>query len=287
VLYTFPISADGSQPLGTLLLDVRSGVLYGTTQYGGAYGWGTVFSLTPTHGGGVWAERVLYSFTGVNGDGGVSNGSLISDAQGALYGTTFTGGGTSTNCLIDSPVSVSGCGTVFKLSPPKSGQTQWRESVLHQFGSAGQNEQNDGVLPLSGLVYDRGALVGTTQQSQGLSCGPWCCYPVYTGCGTVYALMPASNGTWTERILYSFGDFGDGGIPQTNLVVDSRGVLYGSSPGYTGGASIFAWFRPETPALRGRSICWRISARNASAWTATAGFTVRVPVTTPPVLPLI
>ncbi len=50
---------EGYWPCGALILD-GSGNLYGTTSFGGAYGWGIVFELTPKTGG--WTEKVLHSF---------------------------------------------------------------------------------------------------------------------------------------------------------------------------------------------------------------------------------
>ncbi len=47
LLYTFGSQAgDGNTPLGDLVFD-RAGNLYGVTAYGGAYGFGTVFEITP------------------------------------------------------------------------------------------------------------------------------------------------------------------------------------------------------------------------------------------------
>jgi uncharacterized repeat protein (TIGR03803 family) len=47
ILYTFGSQAgDGNTPLGDLVLD-PAGNLYGVTAYGGAYGFGTVFKITP------------------------------------------------------------------------------------------------------------------------------------------------------------------------------------------------------------------------------------------------
>ena len=61
VLYSFNNNdTDGYQPEAGLIVDT-AGNLYGTTDYGGAYGAGTVFELTPTAGGG-WTEKVLHSF---------------------------------------------------------------------------------------------------------------------------------------------------------------------------------------------------------------------------------
>lgn len=46
VLHNFGLGTDGSQPFDGLVFDA-SGNLYGTTSGGGAYGWGTVFEVTP------------------------------------------------------------------------------------------------------------------------------------------------------------------------------------------------------------------------------------------------
>jgi len=46
VLWSFGSAADGAWPFDSLIAD-RNGALYGTTYEGGAYGYGTVFQLTP------------------------------------------------------------------------------------------------------------------------------------------------------------------------------------------------------------------------------------------------
>jgi len=101
VLQSFTGDSDGVAPAASLIMD-KQGNLYGTTVYGGAYGWGTVFKLNPSG-----TETVLYSFTGGN-DGKQPIGGLVMDAANNLYGTTY-GGGASNNCF-------GGCGTVFRLA---------------------------------------------------------------------------------------------------------------------------------------------------------------------------
>ena len=86
---------DGAGPVASLI-DVK-GTLYGTTEYGGAYGDGTVFSIS-TSG----SEHLLHSF-GSGTDGKLPATALI-EMDGTLYGTT-TGGGTYQH------------GTVFGLTP--------------------------------------------------------------------------------------------------------------------------------------------------------------------------
>jgi uncharacterized repeat protein (TIGR03803 family) len=120
VLYNFcslPNCVDGRFPAAGLIAD-NQGALYGTTIGGG--GLGTVFKLTPPQKGqAAWTETVLYSFCSLLGcsDGGIPLAGLIADKQGALYGTTSSGG--------SGPY-----GTVFKLTPPAKGQTAWTDRAL-------------------------------------------------------------------------------------------------------------------------------------------------------------
>ena len=84
------------------------------------------------------------------------------DKSGALYGTT-TSGGSATGCGIgigrteprpDSGIGTVGCGTVYKLTPPRSGAGPWPETVLHRFAGG-----IDGARPESTLLIDgKGAL---------------------------------------------------------------------------------------------------------------------------------
>src|ERR1700686_401911 len=83
-----------------------------------------------------------------------------------------------------------------------SAQVAWpadKEKVLHNFGKG-----KDGVLPEAGLIFDAaGNMYGTTfWGGSHLSCG------YDTACGTIFRLTPSENGTWTEKVLYSFGSEG-------------------------------------------------------------------------------
>jgi len=103
VLHSFS-GSDGSGPYATPVFDT-AGNLYVTTLGGGANGWGTVGMLTP---GVSWTENVLYSFMG-GSDGGTPESSLVLDATGNLYGTTYTNS------------SGTGFGTAFELINSNSG----------------------------------------------------------------------------------------------------------------------------------------------------------------------
>ncbi len=102
VLYSFAGNPDGENPLGPVIVD-SAGNLYGTTYYGGTFGYGTAFKLDT---GGKLTE--LHSFN-ESPDGGHPIGGLIMDSAGNLYGTTSDGGDLSCGFF--------GCGTIFEITP--------------------------------------------------------------------------------------------------------------------------------------------------------------------------
>ena len=194
VVHTFSHTRDGGRPAGSLL-DVN-GMLYGTTQFGGAgscyreagTGCGTVYVLDPKSG----RKKVLYSFRGGSSDGASPNGGLI-DVNGTLYGTTTYGGG---GCAYE------GCGTVYSISPTGT------ETMLHSF-----HGQSDGQWPFAPLLNVNGTLYGTTAYGGG-SCS----------CGTVYSISTGGS----EKILYNFARKDDGDGPWAGLI-DVNGTLYGTT----------------------------------------------------------
>jgi uncharacterized repeat protein (TIGR03803 family) len=195
VLHSFDDS-DGAYPYAGLVID-KSGNLYGTTQYGGQSGYGTVFELSETSSG--WQETVLHSFNG--GDGANPYAGLIIDKLGHLYGTTLDLGDVSACPNTD------GCGTVFELSESSTG---WRETVLHSFNGS------DGANPYAGLVMgNSGSLYGTTYSG-----GQY-------GLGTAFELSKTGSG-WQQTALYSFNG-SDGANPWAGLVIDKSGNLYGTT----------------------------------------------------------
>jgi uncharacterized repeat protein (TIGR03803 family) len=252
ILYSFHGKADGALPSAGLLRDVL-GNLYSTTQLGGdltcdkGLGCGTVFKLsaagketvlhsfadsttdggypvaglirdaegnfygtTPLGGtsnvGTVFKldttgkETVLYSFTGSGPDGASPNAGVIRDAAGNLYGTTVGGGPQN-------------AGTVFKLDAAGN------ETVLYTF--TGGNGGTDGKYPIGGLVRDAaGNLYGTTEIG-GIVNG-----------GTIFKV----DQTGTETVLYRFSTFGDACCPQSTMIRDAAGNLYGAAGGGTSGA---------------------------------------------------
>jgi uncharacterized repeat protein (TIGR03803 family) len=109
------------------------------------------------------------------------------------------------------------CGTIFKLTKDR------KESVLYAFKGG-----SDGSGPFGTLMMDSaGNIYGTTLDG-GSGAG---CDNGSNGCGTVFKLAPDG----TETALYAFQGGADGYFPESNVVMDSNGNLFGS----TGGGGIF------------------------------------------------
>jgi len=110
-LVSFTGGSDGRNPIAGLISDA-SGNLYGVAGTGGnvhlcqGHGCGVLYELSP-NGSGGYTETVLYTFTG-GADGTFPNSTLLMDAAGNLYGTTFLGGDLTCN-------SPYGCGTIFEF----------------------------------------------------------------------------------------------------------------------------------------------------------------------------
>jgi uncharacterized repeat protein (TIGR03803 family) len=82
--------ADGAFPSGGLTA-AANGKLFGTTNSGGTYDYGTVFEIAKTAGGYASTPTTLISFNGTDGAGPYL-ANLIADASGNLFGTTGSGG---------------------------------------------------------------------------------------------------------------------------------------------------------------------------------------------------
>jgi uncharacterized repeat protein (TIGR03803 family) len=197
VLYAFTGGVDGSLPYAGVIFD-PAGNLYGATEFGGLYGKGTVFQLTPS--GGAWTETVLYNFTG-GPDGNDPIGGLAIDEAGNLYGTAADNGDPSAQC-----------GTVFKLSPSNSG---WTFTVLHTFTGG-----KDGCVPGSSLRYGGGYLSGTTVYG-----GP-------SNQGTVFRLQTSGGSYFNAVFALNNGNHPWGGINFGGYGTTYAGGKYGTGNEY-------------------------------------------------------
>jgi len=123
-------------------------------------------------------------------DGARPSSDLIMDASGSLFGVTRFGGANN-------------FGTVFKVSP------RGKEKVLYSFAGG-----SDGGHPVGGLAMDSaGNLYGTTLDGGA------------NDLGTVFKLT--SHGK--KKILHSFASDGDTYAPNSPLIMDADGNLYGTT----------------------------------------------------------
>jgi len=213
-IHDFTGGQDGANPYAGLTMD-RGGNLYGTT-FGGGAGYGTVYKLIHKDSG--WVFNPLYSFegSGSNDGAGPFLGTVTIGPDGTLYGATLLGAGGGCSRFY------SGCGTVFNLKPPPRACTTtlcpWTETVLYRFSGG-----SDGAYPVGDLVFDKagniyGAANGYAESPPGL----------------VYELTQ-SGGTWTKTDLYAFAGGADGEFPESGLIFDLAGNLYGTT--FSGGTN--------------------------------------------------
>jgi len=185
------------EPATSSLIRDAAGNLYGTGEDGNRCGddpCGLVYELSPVEGGG-WTKTVLYNFNGTTAHG--PNG-LVMDAAGNLYGMTFSGG-------------LYGGGTAYELSRGEGGG--WTETVLYNFSSG----SHFGYANYTLWRDAAGNLYGTT-----LDGGTY-------GAGMVFELSSSGGGAWTETVLWSFGNGSDGEYPESGVIMDAAGNLYGTT----------------------------------------------------------
>jgi uncharacterized repeat protein (TIGR03803 family) len=202
-LYAFGGNGDGGAPRGRLVRG-SDGSLYGTTDTGGVYGYGSVFRTTT-----AGAVTVLYAFT-AQADGG-GPGGLTLGRDGAFYGATSYGG--------------NGTGALYKITP-EGGLT-----VLYTFSATSgypKYANSDGAYPSAALIQATdGQFYGTTRSGGA------------NGAGTVFRIT--SKGVLTTLHSFSalsngsYGTNSDGATPRSTLVQARDGGLYGAT--YAGGAN--------------------------------------------------
>ncbi len=181
-------SSEGTQPMAGVILD-GAGRLFGTTYTGGAFKYGTIFSMKVDGS----AFAALHDFSGLSGDGEMPNTPLVLYPDGNLYGTTFSGG-------------TSGFGTVFRVST--SGDA-FRS--LHSFAGGPLEGANPFLCSL--IADSSGTLYGTTWEGGS------------SGFGTVFRM--GLDGA-SFAVLFSFQQAW-GIQPVSPLSADESGSLYGTT----------------------------------------------------------
>ena len=159
LLHTFTGGSDAANPYVGVTVG-SGGVLYGASQYGGTFGGGAVFAVTPpASAGGLWTETVLQSFTFAGRDG-----------QGPVAGIVIRPGGNVCSTAPDGGASDKG--VVFCLQQPASPGGAWTEVVLHSFRGS------DGANPVGALTIGAGKVFYGVTSNGGAS-----------NHGTVYELV--------------------------------------------------------------------------------------------------
>jgi uncharacterized repeat protein (TIGR03803 family) len=240
VLYNFN-SYIAWDAFGALLFDA-AGNIYGTTAQGGD-NYGVLYELSPYNGS--WTFTTLHTFA-KDGTEGRPYAGVISDQAGNLYSTaaytayefTTSGqfrvlhyfkGNDGVNALeqpiLDSAGNLYGTtsdggpggnGTVWELSPGSGG---WTLTTLHSYSGSCNGE----FIGSASMSSDgKGNIYGTDY-----------CGGAY-GWGAIFKLTP-SDGGWTYTSLHDFCAGGypctDGCLPQSNVVFDRVGNLYGTASG--------------------------------------------------------
>ena len=182
--------AAGYSPNGGLVRG-NDGALYGTTSSGGDFGVGAVFRVT-TNG----MLTALASFDYRSGGGMQPKAGLVQGAEGAFYGTTYSGG-------------ISNCGAVFRVKT--NGELTTLASFLN----------TNGAWPSAPLVQGcDGALYGTTAWG-----GPGATNGLF-GLGTIFRIT--TNGVLTTLVAFDWANrMADG----TGLFAGDDCALYATMGG--------------------------------------------------------
>jgi uncharacterized repeat protein (TIGR03803 family) len=224
---------DGYNPQGGLFLDPLNHSLWGTTHDGGL-GLGTIFEINESG-----KELSLYSFTG-QPNGALPQCTLL-NVRGVFYGTTLIGGAYNNGTVFsgsgnvvysfnssefqgpysslglggpaDNPVGTTPTGGDFGQGTVYTFDSSGAFRLLYSFKPSG-----DGKNPGAAVVTDKAGNVYGTTNNGGTS-----------SVGIVYKV----DKTGTETVLHNFTGFSDGACPCANLILDSKGNLYGTAS--TGG----------------------------------------------------
>ncbi|HJS87869.1 MAG TPA: choice-of-anchor tandem repeat GloVer-containing protein [Acetobacteraceae bacterium] len=203
---------DGSTPVAGLIIDA-DGNLLGTTMAGGPGDIGTAFEIAKTDAGYASSPTTLASFNYTYG--AFPQASLITDANGDLFGTTNGGG-------------PSGTGTAFEIAKTDAGYASTPTTLASFNGTNG--------FPAAGLIADAiGNLFGTTHGFMYATLGD------ASGNGTVFEVAKTDSGYSSTPITLASFNGANGAWPDAGLTADANGNLFGTTPrgGAGGDGTVF------------------------------------------------
>ncbi len=245
-LYVFAAGSDGAAPYSALVLS--GSTLYGTAEFGGDYGFGTVFGVN-TNGTGFTS---YYSFTGAS-DGANPYGGLALSGN-TLYGSALHGAYFNDGTLFAIGTNGTGFHVVYTFGDASDGANPYAALIVSgatlygtatQGGNGGSGtafkvntdgtgfqtlqgfaSQGDGGVPYARLVLWSNMVYGTTHEGGSANYG------------TLFAV--STNGTGFTN-LHNFTGGNDGASPYAGLVL-SGNKLYGTTfaGGSSGNGTVFA-----------------------------------------------
>lgn len=233
-LLDFHNTLNGSYGEGSLLL-ASNGNIYGMSNYGGIYDWGTIFSIDTL----TKIVTIIHDFDSI--DGGGPYGSLIQASNGLLYGVTSEGGSFGDGVLFEFDPNTNFLTKKFNFNNVSSGRLPFGSLLQATNGklygmtyAGGANDYgiifeytistnsfvkkldfdytNNGGNPHGDLMQaSNGLIYGVTSQGG------------YDGYGTLFNFDPIAN---TFNTLYDFDDY-SGSYPYGSLIQGANGNLYG------------------------------------------------------------
>jgi uncharacterized repeat protein (TIGR03803 family) len=240
VFGNFDYYNKGGYPRGSLSQG-GDGNFYGMTNYGGTYGYGTVFKITP--GATITVLRHLNTADGVN-----PYGSLYKNSDGYFYGMTYSGGVSNSY------------GTIFKISSTGSFSVLLRFPDnawgVSPYGSLVQaKDGNFYGTAYEGGTYGQGTIYKlcpsgsftTLRSLNGTSNGSYPKGSMVQGTDGNFYGMASSGGTNNYGTIFKMSSTGTltvlknlsydttGGSPYGSLVQGTDGNFYGMT--YQGGAN--------------------------------------------------
>jgi uncharacterized repeat protein (TIGR03803 family) len=217
-LYTFQGGSDGLRLSGLPSVD-KDGNLYGVTESGGEFNYGTIYKLTaPQTRDGTWTKTIIYNCSFYE----AAPLFVMVTPSGDLYGATFDN-------------------DIFRLRPPKPHQKSWRYTLLYTL-----NAESDGSGIANGFQFDReGNIYGVAGFGGGYECEG-------NGCGTVFELKrpKSKSGGWQCEVLHVFKGVPDGGEPFDGPTFDRKGNLWGTTM-YGGSYNDGTVYRLRRPQYKG------------------------------------